>query len=135
MPLLQAQTARGRKRKRAPEDTTPPPVPQWKRAGFRSAEEAKITFWDNLTTVPLCPSALREFDRRYRVSVGPASKRVTGSTGRPAGRVTRSAARRAAEVNPAVRQSIVLQERAAQLKHFAKRGGSDLHNLRGVMLT
>ena len=135
MPSLQAHTARGQKRKRAAEDTTPPPVPQWKRAGFRSAEEAKIAFWDNLTSVPLCPSALREFDRRYRLSVGPASKCVAGSTGRPAGRVTRSAARRAAAVNPPVRQSIVLQERAGQLKHFARRGGPDLHDLRGVMLT
>ncbi|KAK5207029.1 hypothetical protein LTR41_007096 [Exophiala xenobiotica] len=131
MPPLHGQAAHGQKRKRAPEDTIPPPVPQWKRAGFRSAEEAKIAFWDNLPGVPLCPSALKEFDRRYCLSVGPGCNRVARSTGRIAGRITRSTARRAAEVNPLVRQNIILEERTAQLKHFARRGGPDLHDLRG----
>ncbi|KAK5260842.1 hypothetical protein LTR40_003359 [Exophiala xenobiotica] len=131
MPPLHGQAAHGQKRKRALEDTIPPPVPQWKRAGFRSAEEAKIAFWDNLPAVPLCPSALKEFDRRYCLSVGPGCNRVARSTGRIAGRITRSTARRAAEVNPLVRQNIILEERTAQLKHFARRGGPDLHDLRG----
>jgi hypothetical protein len=69
MPALQASIARGQKRKRPLEsdrqaDSTPEPQPPRKRAGFRSAEEANTAFWDNISKVPLCPSALKELDRR-----------------------------------------------------------------------
>jgi hypothetical protein len=45
MPTVHVSTARGQKRKRSPEvlptaDSTLRPEPAWKRAGFRSAEEA-----------------------------------------------------------------------------------------------
>lgn len=134
MPAVNVSTARGQKRKRSPEvdpESTPPPEPQWKRAGFRSAEEANTAFWDNLSTVPLFPRALKELDRRNWLSVGPTTKSVA----RSAGPTTRPATRRAAQVNQLGRQrSTVLEDRAAQLKRFARRGGPDLHDLRGVCI-
>ena len=136
MPTVGTSTARGQKRKRSPEveppsESTPPPEPPWKRAGFRSAEEANTAFWDNLSRVPLCPPALRELDRRNWLSIGSAAKSIA----RSAGPTTRSATRRTALVNVlGPQKSTVLEDRAAQLKRFARRGGPDLHDLRGVWM-
>jgi hypothetical protein len=67
MSTVHASPVRGQKRKRPPEidptaDSSPPYEPPWKKAGFRSAEEANVAFWNNLSKVPLCPRALKEFD-------------------------------------------------------------------------
>ena len=95
------------------------------------AEEANTAFWDNLSRVPLCPPALKELDRRNWLSVRPTSKSVV----RSAPRTARSATRRAAQVDVLGRQrTTVLEDRAAQLKRFARRGGPDLHDLRGVWM-
>ena len=130
-------TTRGQKRKRSAEvdpatESTPPPEPLWKRAGFRSAEEANTAFWDNVSKVPLFPGALKEFDRRNSLAVGSSIKSAPRSTRRS----TRSTARRAALVDQLVCQnSSASGDCAAQLKRFARRGGPDLHNLRGVLMT
>lgn len=123
-------TARGqgqkRPRKVEPEhEHTPPPEPQWKRAGFRSAQEARTAFWDNLPKAPLCPSALRELDRRNWLSTQPTSKSTPTSTKR----IKRSATR-AAKV-----EQLALKDRAPQLERFARRGGPDLRDLMGVWMT
>ncbi|KAL9105853.1 MAG: hypothetical protein Q9227_009016 [Pyrenula ochraceoflavens] len=133
MPPFQASTARGQKRKRSLKvdpEYTPPPVPQWKRAGFRSAEEANTAFWDNLPRVPLCPPALRELNRRNWLSVETANP-----IPRLAGPITRSTSRCAAKVNRLDQRIAVWKDRAAQLKRFTRRGGPDLHDLRGVLMT
>lgn len=112
MPAVNPSTARGHKRKRSPEvedDTTPPYDPPWKRGGFRSAEEANIAFWDNLSKVALFPHSLKEFDRRNPPLVRPAA--FVGSL-----------------------DSTSLEGCSAQLKLFARRGGPDLRDLRGVCM-
>jgi hypothetical protein len=107
-------TARGQKRKQSPEidliaDSTPPYEPQWKRAGFRSAEEANIAFWNNLLKVPLGPRALKEFDPRNILVTSKLATRVDFQ-----------------------RNSTSLKGCSTQLKRFAKHGGPDLQDLREV---
>ena len=109
--------------------STPSPEPPWKRGGFQSAEAANIAFWDDLSRVPLCPPALREFNRRNSLVIESTAKVVARSTTKLH---TRSAPRRAFQVDELGRQSTVSGTRAAQLKRFARRGGPDLHDLRGV---
>ena len=125
--------ARGRKRKRSPEndsatERTPPPEPLWKRAGFQSAEQATTAFWDNLPKVPLCPSALREFDRRNWPPWEPSSESISRSTNP----TTSSITRRAIQAIQLGESSTIFEDSAAQLKGFARRGGLNLHDLRGV---
>ncbi|KAL9116098.1 MAG: hypothetical protein Q9227_000467 [Pyrenula ochraceoflavens] len=119
----------GQKGKSSPENSsgdvpatkfTPPPEPLWKRAGFRSTEEANNAFWKKLSVVPLCSSALRELDRRNSLA-----RRVIYTASSP-GPTTRSATRNATSVD-----RVVLVDRALQLKNFARRGGPDLRTLRG----
>jgi hypothetical protein len=62
-------------------------------------------FWDNLSQVPLCRGALREFDRR---------------TVRPI-----------ATHKPLVR-SALKEDLVKQLKRYARHGGPDLRDIRGV---
>ena len=133
MPVPSAK-AKGLKRKRSPETDpptalTPPPEPFWKRGGFQSAEEANAAFWDNLSKVPLCSRALEEFDRRNSLFArsGISSARTAVKS------ITRSAARSAA-LNLLSVQHGTVEECTNELKRFARRGGSDLRNLRGVRM-
>lgn len=126
----------GQRRKRPLEvepehEHTLPPESQWKRAKFCSAQEARTAFWDNLSKVPLCPSALRELDRRNWLSSQSTSKSTPISTKR----ITRSATR-ATEIDQLdYQRSAALKDRTPQLKRFARRGGPNLRDLRGVWMT
>jgi hypothetical protein len=80
-----------------------PPVKRRKRSR-RSRSRTPPEFWDNLSRVPLCHRALREFNRR--------------------------AVRRAAP-KPLV-WSVVERDLIKQLKRFARHGGPDLQDIRGV---
>jgi hypothetical protein len=73
-------------------------------------EEANIAFWDNLSKVTLFPHSLKEFDRRNPPPVRPAA--LAGSL-----------------------DSTSLKGCSAQLKRFARRGGPDLRDIRGVCMT
>jgi hypothetical protein len=131
---VRASTTCGQKRKCSPgsdstAESTPLSEPPWKRAGFQSAEEANVAFWDDLPKVPLCLSALKEFDRRNPLTtIGPKTK----SAARHTKRITKSAARHAAQLSQL--RPIVLEDYAAPFKYFARRGGPDLQDLRGVWM-
>ena len=95
-----------RKRRRSPEvaastDTPQPPVKQQKRS---RRNRTPPQFWDNLSRVPLCPRALREFNRRITRPVVP---------------------------KPPAR-SILKGDLVKQLKRFARHGGPNLRDIRGV---
>ncbi|MCJ1246639.1 hypothetical protein MMC30_003848 [Trapelia coarctata] len=111
MHTIDASAGPGQKRKRSPEidstlNSTPPYEPPWKRAGFLSADEANVAFWDNLSKVPLCPRALKEFDRRNRRLPRPTV------------------------LVDSWRDFIALKGYSVQLKNFARRGGPGLDGLR-----
>ena len=101
-------------------DSTPCLEP-WERAGFQSALEAKTAFFNNLSKIPLCRSALKELNRRNLLVTSPESKATQSIT-------------------KLVEQKISLnlqiggtnESYARELKNFAKRGGPDLCDLRGV---
>jgi hypothetical protein len=124
---VRASTTCGQKRKCSPgsdptAESTPLPEPPWKRAGFRSAEEANVAFWDDLPKV-------KEFDRRNSLTtIGPKTK----SAARHTKRITRPAARHAAQLSQL--RPIVLEDYAAPFKYFARRGGPDLQDLRGAWM-
>ena len=63
------------------------------------------SFWDNLSRVPLCRRALREFDRRTAQSV-----HVTSTTQ-------------------------LLEDQLTHVKRFARHGGPNLRDIRGVSPT
>ena len=98
-----------RKRKRAIEaasETDPQPQPPAKRPkpSRQSRSRTPPEFWDNLSQVPLCRRALREFNRRTNRPVAP---------------------------KPLVR-SVLNEDLTKQLKRFAWHGGPNLRDIRGV---
>jgi hypothetical protein len=122
MSTVYASPVRGQKRKRPPEidptaDSSPPYEPPWKKAGFRSAEEANVAFWNNLSKVPLCPRALKEFDRRNSLAASSTYEPVAWMDSPDP------------QSSPTALKSCSTQ----LLKRFARRGGPDLHDLRGVL--
>jgi hypothetical protein len=122
MSTVHASPVCGQKRKRPPEidptaDSSPPYEPPWKKAGFRSAEEANVAFWNNLSKVPLYPRALKEFDRWNSLAAS--------STYEPVAWMDPPDPQR----SPTALKSCSTQ----LLKRFARRGGPDLHDLRGVL--
>jgi hypothetical protein len=80
------------------------PPPKRQKQSRRSRSRTPPEFWDNLSQVPLCRRALREFDRR---TLRPAAPK------------------------PPVR-SVLEEDLVKQLKRFARRGGPALRDLRGV---
>jgi hypothetical protein len=111
MPPGEETRHRSSKRKRAieavPEEPQPQqPVKRQKRSR-RSRSQTPPEFWDNLSRVPLCRRALREFNRRTTEPVAP---------------------------EPPV-LSVLKDDLVKQLKRFARRGGPNLRNIRGVSCT
>ena len=100
-------------------DSTPSFEP-WERAGFQSALEAKTVFFDNLSKIPLCYSALKELNRRNLLASSSRSKAIQ-STARPVKQ----------NISPNL-QNKTNEDYTRELKNFAKRGGPDLCDLRGV---
>ena len=106
MPLGEELGPQRSKRKRTIEDapatdrSPQPPAKRRKRSHNRTPPE----FWDNLSKVPLCRRALREFNRR-----------TVGLT---------------APKPPA--PSVLKGDLVKQLKRFARHGGPSLRDIRGV---
>jgi len=102
---------RGRHRKRkltvdAAATTDPdhqPPVKR-RRPSRQSRSRTPPEFWDNLSRIPLCRRALREFNRRRARSPVPQPPVLSDING----------------------------HLVKQLKRFARRGGPDLRDIRGV---
>lgn len=106
MPPGEESEPQRRKRKRTLEiarltDTLQPPV---KRQNRSQRSRTPPEFWDNLSRVPLCRRALREFNRRTIRPVAPEP---------PA--------------RPSLKEDLV-----KQLKRFARHGGPNLCDIRGV---
>jgi len=102
---------RGRHRKRkltvdaaATTDPDHQPLVKRRRPSRQSRSGTPPEFWDNLSRIPLCRRALREFNRRRARSPVP---------------------------QPPV-QSDIDGELVKQLKRFARRGGPSLRDIRGV---
>lgn len=115
------QPSCGRKRKRTATEeehstiATNSPQPPWKRAknAFQSRQEANTTYWDSLSKLWLTKRALKELNRRNRQTVSPVR---SGIIRRP----DRSG------------ESAALENCSSQVKRFARQGGPDLRDLRGV---
>ena len=88
------------------------PQPPWKRP-FQSRQEASTAYWDSLSKLWLTRRALKELHRRNRQTASPVR---TGIIRRP----DRS------------REPAALEDCPSQLKRFARLGGPDLRDLRGV---
>lgn len=101
---------------RAMRDLTEEEVPPWKRAEkpFRSKEEAVATFYDSLSKLCLTRRALRELNRRNQTKA-----RLT-PTGAPI---------RWPDQN---RRVTVPKDSSSEVRRFARHGGPDLCDLRGV---
>jgi hypothetical protein len=87
----------------------------WREAGYPSAKAARTAFWDDLCEVPTCRSALREFDRRT-VSKASSARTVDVLSTLPD----------TEEILP------TLEVELPDLKRFARQGGPDKQDLRGV---
>jgi hypothetical protein len=90
-----------RKRKRTIEAESDLPFKRQRQARSWTPE----AFWDNLSRIPLCRRALREFNRRVPESTAP---------------------------KPPPFQPILEQNLIKQLKRFVRQGGPNLSNIRGV---
>ena len=93
----------------------------WERAGFQSALEAKTAFFDNLSKVPLCRSALKELNRRNLLATSSGSKAAPS--------IINLVEQRSL---PDLQINRTNQSYLREVKNFAKRGGPDLCDLRGV---
>ncbi len=112
------QPSCGQKRRREHSTTgATSPQPPWKRAKrpFTSREEAEASYWNSLSELCLTRRALKELDRRNRHTV---SLVRTGIIRKP----WRS------------REPLTLKNCSNQIKRFARHGGPDLRDLRGVRL-
>jgi hypothetical protein len=109
MPPGEGAESRAKKRKRAIDAapaTNPEPLPPAKRqkASLQSRSKTTPEFWDNLSRVPLCRRALREFNRR---TVRPTAPKPP-------------------------ERSVIKGDLIKQLKRFARHGGPTLRDIRGV---
>lgn len=115
MPLKQELRSQSQKRKRVieagstvePDSQPQPPPAKRQKQSNPSRSKTPPEFWDELSRVPLCRRALREFNRRVDQPVVPKQR-----------------AKREVE------DSLV-----NQLRRFARRGGPDLRIIRGVSLS
>lgn len=119
MTTAAAPSSCGQKRKRtviqAQEHSTiatSSPQPPWKRAKkpFQSRQEANTAYWDSLSKLWFTRRALKELNRRNRQTANPTSIRRPDRTREPA----------------------TLENSSSQIKRFARHGGPDLRDLRGV---
>jgi hypothetical protein len=102
-----------RKRKQAleavpttePESQPHEPPAKRQKQSYSSRSETPAEFWDNISRVPLCRRALREFNRQAIRPIAP-QQRCT--------------------------KRDVEDSRVEQLQRFARRGGPDLRSIRGV---
>ena len=110
MPVDLGERPESQVRKRKQKTEAPDPHPQLsakpQKKSRRSRNRTPPEFWDNLSQVPLCRRALREFNRRA----------VRPTIPKPRGR------------------SVLKGDLVEQLKRFARHGGPDLHDIRGVSL-
>lgn len=112
------QTSCGRKRKRTATEeehstvTATSPQPPWKRAKrpFESRQEANTAYWGSLSKLWFTRRALKELNRRNRQAANCVNIRRPDRSGEPA----------------------TLENYSSQLKRFARQGGPDLRDLRGV---
>ena len=118
-PELQQPCGRKRKRGVTEEEhstiAATSPQPPWKRAKrpFQSRQEANTTYWDSLSKLPFTRGALKELNRRNRETASPVR---AGIIRRP----------------DLSREPAALKNCPSQLKRFARHGGPDLRDLRGV---
>lgn len=113
----------GRKRKRGPTEEEHSTIaatsqqPPWKRAKkpFQSRQEANTAYWDSLSKPWFTRRALQELNRRNRQTASPLR---TGNICR----LDRSG------------EPAALENCSYQLRRFARQGGPDLRDLRGVSL-
>ena len=91
--------------------------PRWKRAKtpFKSRKEANTAYWDSLSKLWLTRRALRELDRRNRQTANSVRTRITS--------------------RPNLSGELASENRSSEIKRFARHGGPDLQDLRGVSLT
>jgi hypothetical protein len=87
----------------------------WKEIGLPSAKAARTAFWDDLRHVPTCRNALREFDRRTTLNARSSATMNMMS-----------------DLPDTMRTTATSEVVSAHLKSFARRGGPDTRNLRGV---
>lgn len=94
---------------------TSSPQPPWKRAKkpFQSRQEANTAYWDSLSKLWFTRRALKELNRRNRQAANPTSIRRPDWSGERA----------------------TLGNSSSQIKRFARHGGPDLRDLRGVNST
>lgn len=112
------QTSYGRKRKRTATEeehstiAATSPQPPWKRAKrpFESRQEANTAYWDSLSKLWFTRRALKELNRRNRQAASPVNIRRPDRSAEPA----------------------TVENYSSQLKRFARQGGPDLRDLRGV---
>ena len=118
-PANQPSCRRKRKRSATEEEhstiATNSPQPPWERAKrpFQSRQEANTAYWDSLSKLWLTRRALKELNRQNRQTASPVR---TGIIRRP----DRSG------------EPAALEDCSSQLKRFARQGGPDLRDLRGV---
>lgn len=112
------ETSCVRKRKRAATEeeystiAATSPQPPWKRVKkpFESRQQANRAYWDSLSKLWFTRRALKELNRRNRQAANPVNIRRPDPSGEPA----------------------TLENYSSQLKRFARQGGPDLRDLRGV---
>ena len=112
------QPSCGQKRRREHSTTgATSPQPPWKRAKrpFTSREEAEASYWNSLSELCLTRRALKELDRRNRHTASPVTTAIIRRPWRS-------------------REPVALKNCSNQIKRFARHGGPDLRNLRGVRL-
>ena len=88
--------------------------------------ELPPAFWDTLSTTPLTKAALKELDRRNAKALHPSSRRSSQRRRQP---ITRGAV---AKWKSEHRLCESPPQPSNQQKRFAKLGGPDLTDLRGV---
>lgn len=111
----------GRKRRRGAIDeehstiaATSPESP-WKRAKrlFQPQQEANAAYWDSLSKLWLTRRALKELNRRNKQTASSVRTEIIRRSGRS-------------------EESATLENCSSPLKRFARHGGPDLRDLRGV---
>lgn len=96
------------------------------KVGHLENNERPPAFWDGLSTIPLTKGALKELERRNAENLHPSSRTTSKS---PKQSITKGAA---ADWKSKHRLFKPLSQPSSKEKRFARQGGPDLTDLRGV---